>query len=182
MALYLFSRTEAAASIYLFYVFRSRPQPAPWLKKRLWHRCFPVNFAKFLNTFFHRTPLVAAFKYSTWSNYFANSLLKSLHCIRIWLKLRELFLLFILVSAVTMEKARAKMGYDFKFKQAVIKNIHENRYWEAARKYSMKLRLLFEGGFYLLFFHLNFSFYLRAASIRETMITNFFFTRKLNHV
>ena len=27
------------------------------LKKRLWHWCFPVNFAKFLRTVFHRTPL-----------------------------------------------------------------------------------------------------------------------------
>ena len=26
------------------------------LKKRLWHRCFPVNFAKFLRTPFYRTP------------------------------------------------------------------------------------------------------------------------------
>ena len=25
-------------------------RPATWLKKRLWHRCFPVNFAKFLRT------------------------------------------------------------------------------------------------------------------------------------
>ena len=31
------------------------------LKKRLWHRCFPANFVKFLkNTFLHRTSLVAA--------------------------------------------------------------------------------------------------------------------------
>ena len=31
------------------------------LKKRLWYRCFPVNFAKFLRTpFFYRTPLVVA--------------------------------------------------------------------------------------------------------------------------
>ena len=31
------------------------------LKKRLWHKCFPVNFVKFLTTpFFYRTPLVAA--------------------------------------------------------------------------------------------------------------------------
>ena len=31
------------------------------LKKRLWHRCFPVNFAKFLKTpFLKRTPPVAA--------------------------------------------------------------------------------------------------------------------------
>ena len=34
--------------------------PATLLEKRLWHRCFPVNFAKFLRTPFHRTPLVAA--------------------------------------------------------------------------------------------------------------------------
>ena len=31
------------------------------IKKRLWHMCFPVNFAKFLGTtFFYTTPLVAA--------------------------------------------------------------------------------------------------------------------------
>ena len=29
---------------------------ASFLKKRLWHRCFPVNFAKFLRTPFSRTP------------------------------------------------------------------------------------------------------------------------------
>ena len=36
--------------------------PATLLKKRLWHRCFSVNFVKFLRTPFYRTPLVAAFK------------------------------------------------------------------------------------------------------------------------
>ena len=25
------------------------PQPTTLLKKRLWHKCFPVNFAKFLS-------------------------------------------------------------------------------------------------------------------------------------
>ena len=30
------------------------------LKKRLWHRCFPVNSAKFLRTLSYRSPLVAA--------------------------------------------------------------------------------------------------------------------------
>ena len=31
------------------------------LKKSLWHRCFPVNFTKFLRTpFFYRTPRLAA--------------------------------------------------------------------------------------------------------------------------
>ena len=35
-------------------------RPATLLKKRLWHKCFPVNFAKFLRTtFFYRRPLVA---------------------------------------------------------------------------------------------------------------------------
>ena len=28
--------------------------PATLLKKRLWHRCFPVNFVKFLRTPFYR--------------------------------------------------------------------------------------------------------------------------------
>ena len=33
-------------------------RPATLFKKRFWHRCFPVNFAKFLrNTNFYRTPL-----------------------------------------------------------------------------------------------------------------------------
>ena len=31
-------------------------RPATLLKKRPWHRCFPVNFAEFLRTPFHRTP------------------------------------------------------------------------------------------------------------------------------
>ena len=32
-------------------------RPATLLKKRLWHRCFPVNFAKFLRTpFLQNTP------------------------------------------------------------------------------------------------------------------------------
>ena len=35
-------------------------RPATSLKKRLWHRRFPLNFVKFLNTFSYRTPLVAA--------------------------------------------------------------------------------------------------------------------------
>ena len=31
-------------------------RPAALLKKRLWHRCFPVNFAEFLRTpFLHNT-------------------------------------------------------------------------------------------------------------------------------
>ena len=29
-----------------------RPQPATLLKKRLWHRCFRVDFAKFIRTHF----------------------------------------------------------------------------------------------------------------------------------
>ena len=32
-------------------------RPATLLKKRLWCRCFLVNFAKFLRTLFYRTPL-----------------------------------------------------------------------------------------------------------------------------
>ena len=36
-------------------------RPANLLKKRLWHRCFPVKFCEiFKNTFFYRTALVAA--------------------------------------------------------------------------------------------------------------------------
>ena len=31
-------------------------RPVTLLKKRLWHRCFSVNFVKFLRTSFYRTP------------------------------------------------------------------------------------------------------------------------------
>ena len=31
-------------------------RPATLFKKRLWHKCFPVNYAKFLRTTFYRTP------------------------------------------------------------------------------------------------------------------------------
>ena len=31
--------------------------PVTLLKKKLWQRCFPMNFAKFLRTPFYRTPL-----------------------------------------------------------------------------------------------------------------------------
>ena len=37
----------------------SLPRPATLLKKRLCHRCFPMNFSKFLRTPFHGTPPVA---------------------------------------------------------------------------------------------------------------------------
>ena len=33
------------------------PEPAILLKKTLWYRRFPMNFAKYLRTPFHRTPL-----------------------------------------------------------------------------------------------------------------------------
>ena len=41
-------------------------RPATLLKKRLWHRVFPVNFAKFLRTYFfteHRQWLLLAFAF-----------------------------------------------------------------------------------------------------------------------
>ena len=41
----------------LFYNKVAGPEPATLLKKRLWHKCFPMNFAKFLRIPFHRTPL-----------------------------------------------------------------------------------------------------------------------------
>ena len=40
-------------------------KPASLLKKRLWHRCFPVSFVIFLRTPFYRTPLVTVSVYVT---------------------------------------------------------------------------------------------------------------------
>ena len=38
-----------------------RPIPATLLEKRLWHRCFPVDFAKFLRTPFSKEHLHGGF-------------------------------------------------------------------------------------------------------------------------
>ena len=45
-------------------------RPATLVKKRLWNRCFPVNFANFLRRcFLYRTPLVAAYSASCLSKF-----------------------------------------------------------------------------------------------------------------
>ena len=43
-------------------------RPATLLKKRLWYRCFPVNFAKFLGHLFYRTPPDDCFWYFILNN------------------------------------------------------------------------------------------------------------------
>ena len=45
-------------------VLRNCLRPSTLLKKRLWHRCFPVNFVKFLRTPFY-IELMAASKMGT---------------------------------------------------------------------------------------------------------------------
>ena len=47
-------------------------RPATFLKKRLWHRCFPVNFAEFLRTAFLTEHLRLAASVSA-VDYFAKS-------------------------------------------------------------------------------------------------------------
>ena len=42
----------------LFFNIVASLRPATLLTKRLWYRCFPVNFAKFLRTLFLQTPTV----------------------------------------------------------------------------------------------------------------------------
>ena len=59
------------------YVFPVRIAPATLLKKTLCHRCFPVNFAKFLRTPFSQNTsgrllldLIISFVILSWLNYF----------------------------------------------------------------------------------------------------------------
>ena len=55
------SHKKACARVVSFLSKVTGQRPATLLKKRLWHRSFPVNFAKFLRApFFYRTPPVAA--------------------------------------------------------------------------------------------------------------------------
>ena len=49
----------------LFFNKATGLRPATLLKKRLWHRCFSVNFAKFLKHLFYRTRLDDWFFYSS---------------------------------------------------------------------------------------------------------------------
>ena len=50
----------------LFFNIVAGLRPTILLKKRLQHRCFPVNFVKFSRTpFFYRTPPVAAFVFNS---------------------------------------------------------------------------------------------------------------------
>ena len=44
---------ECISSSFLAFLFKKMPQACNFVKKGLWHRCFPVNFVKFL-----RTPLL----------------------------------------------------------------------------------------------------------------------------
>ena len=48
----------------LFFHNFSGLKPATLIKKRLWHTCFPTNFAKIWRTTFYRKPPVAAFIFS----------------------------------------------------------------------------------------------------------------------
>ena len=43
------------------FLIKVRPWPGTLLKKRLWHRCFPVNLAKFLRTPFSQITSGACF-------------------------------------------------------------------------------------------------------------------------
>ena len=46
------SQENTRARVSFLIKLQARPRPATLLKKKLWHRCFPVNFAKFLRTTF----------------------------------------------------------------------------------------------------------------------------------
>ena len=48
-------------------------RPATLLKKRLWHRCFPVNFVKFLRTPFLQNTSERRLLYNQKSNFITNS-------------------------------------------------------------------------------------------------------------
>ena len=50
---YIISRNHSNMFLLINLFFEvTVPNPATLLKKRLWHRCFPVNFSKFLREFF----------------------------------------------------------------------------------------------------------------------------------
>ena len=72
------SKENACARAYFLIKLQSSRLPI-LLKKRLWHRCFPVNFVKFL-----RTPFFTEHLWATASGYQRSSLE---HCSLWWLSL-----------------------------------------------------------------------------------------------
>ena len=79
---------------------------ATLLKKRLWHRCFSVNFAKFLGIPFYRTPRTTAsflfyedFSYICCSKYFVVIKFSS----EIWVYWTKVYVkIFLLVCSVSI--------------------------------------------------------------------------------
>ena len=70
----------------LFFNKVAGPGTVTLLKKRLWHRCFPVNYAKFLRTLFLQNTSGGCFckffkEYARWSS--RRSFVWCKHC-RIW--------------------------------------------------------------------------------------------------
>ena len=61
--IYIFSGKHLCQSL-----FFNKEGPATLLKKRLWYRCFPVNFTKFLRTFLQNTSgrLLLIYARHTW--------------------------------------------------------------------------------------------------------------------
>ena len=90
----------------LFFNKATDLRPATLLKKKLWRRCFPVSFAKFLRTLFYRTPLGDCFWSSNYSLFFYGDLYRRFYIllsserkagnliyrIEIWLLLQFLWL------------------------------------------------------------------------------------------
>ena len=60
-------------------------RPATLLKKCLWHRCFPVNFAKFLRAPFYKTSLGDCFSQNNQGMFIDN--LRTLKQVKKWSKL-----------------------------------------------------------------------------------------------
>ena len=82
-------------------------RPATLLKKSLWHRCFPVNFAKFLRIPFYRTPQGDCFSTSC-----LYTLRSDPHFV-LWYCIQENFVSY-LISNVDLCQIGIKVFYHFK--------------------------------------------------------------------
>ena len=79
-----------------------------FIKKRLRHRCFPVNFSKFLRArFFYRTSSVAASDFLEWSNL---KLSKTVSILTTDLLVSKKYETFILVNTFRLMKTTKGLG------------------------------------------------------------------------
>ena len=108
-------------------------RPATLLKKILWHRRLPENFAKFLRTTFYRTPLNNCFWICHWDVYFQNQPFTDVFQNRFFLKTLQYCSLFLIKLQVFFYRTPAVAASDFLRHQTLPRSWYGIYCWQSHR-------------------------------------------------